>query len=43
MLQYIEQTRDSEDFAVLSGNDSLFSGTFWQGDRRYCGLRQRVP
>ena len=23
MLQYIEQTRDSEDFAVLSGNDSL--------------------
>ena len=23
MLQYIEQTRDSKDFAVLSGNDSL--------------------
>lgn len=44
MLQYIEQTRDSKDFAVLSGNDSLI---LWNllagGDRRYCGLRQRVP
>ena len=44
MLQYIEQTRDSKDFAVLSGNDSLILwNLFGRGDRRYCGLRQRVP
>lgn len=32
MLQYIEQTREQKDFAVLSGNDSLILWTFWQAE-----------
>lgn len=31
ILQYIEQTRDREDFAVLSGNDSLILWTLLAG------------
>ncbi|GCF95086.1 4-hydroxy-tetrahydrodipicolinate synthase [Enterococcus florum] len=31
ILQYIEQTRDREDFAVLSGNDSLILWTLFAG------------
>lgn len=31
ILQYIEQTRDSEDFVVLSGNDSLILWTLLAG------------
>lgn len=33
ILQYIEQTRDSDDFAVLSGNDSLILWTLMAGGR----------
>ncbi|MFV0556432.1 MAG: 4-hydroxy-tetrahydrodipicolinate synthase [Lactovum sp.] len=33
ILQYIEQTRDREDFSVLSGNDSLILWTLLAGGR----------